>query len=193
MHEDGLDDNFRARLAAVTRGAAGLIPLVGGPLGEVLSQITPKQRQDRLVSYIRLLASRLERLEAQDIDRLLSDSERIDLVERGGYAAAASTTADRIGYVATLVMNGLTADETNIVRRKRLLALFEQLDNDEVALLNAYGQSYANSSADHWNNIQRPPPTHLGSGQKEFEAEKLFDLGRQNLLRLGLLEKSSQI
>ena len=84
---------------------------------------------------------------------------------------------------------GLESDETNIIRRKRLLGLFAEIDDDEFLLLNAYGQSYGGLDASVWSTIDRPSPAHLGSSAEQLDETKLYDLGKQNLLRLGLLQR----
>lgn len=193
---DDLDDNWRDRLASGAKGAVSIVPLVGGPLGELVGEIIPGLRQDRVVQYLRSLAERVETLEEEKQQALFDDQERIDLVETGGHLAARATTSERIERIATIVFRGLSRDDVSIVRRKRLTQLLAQIDDDEMALLNAYGQTYGMSfdrtEKDPWDSINRPGPVHFGSTSDEFESSELFELGRDNLLRLGLIERKYQ-
>lgn len=185
---DELDNSWVDYTALVKKIAAGIIPIVGGPLGEVIAEAIPQLRQDRIVQYLRQLNERIETLEKEHVERILADEERIDLVETGGHLAARSTTPDRISKIAEIVFRGLCEEEVNIIRRKRLLALFGEVDDDEFLLLNAYGQSQGLGRTDAWDAIDRPAPAHLGSSQEEIDKTELYGLGQQNLLRLGLLE-----
>ncbi|PKP80383.1 MAG: hypothetical protein CVT79_16175 [Alphaproteobacteria bacterium HGW-Alphaproteobacteria-18] len=187
---DALDRNTRDVLAAVAKGAVGAVPFVGGILSEIISEIIPGQRQDRLVKYLRLLEQRLSQLEQDKIDRAISDPERIDLFERGAHQAVRATTDKRIAQIVEIVFNGMSRDDADIVRRKRLAGLLDQLDNDEIAILNAYGQSYGSAGSDPWTEIPRPAPANMQSTTSEIDDDALFNLGQENLLRLGLLRRN---
>jgi len=186
---DDLDKDWRDRLASVARAVVSVAPYVGGPLAELVTKTIPRLRQDRIVEYLRLLDKRLARLERERIDRILADPEKVDLIESGGFLAARATSSDRISRIAEVVFRGLESDEVSLVRRKRLLGLFGELDDDEFLLLNAYGQSYGEAGSEAWDAVDRPSPAHLGSSQEELSEAKLYDLGGEHLLRLGLLQR----
>ena len=57
---DELDKDWRDHTALVTRIASSLVPLVGGPLGEVIVGAIPRLRQDRIVEYLRLLERKFD-------------------------------------------------------------------------------------------------------------------------------------
>ena len=186
---DQLDSDWRDRAALVTKIAASFVPVFGGPLAELITEVIPRQRQERIVEYLRQLDARLTNLEKERVGRILADAEKIDLIESGGYLAARATTSDRISKIAEIVFRGLKADEVNDMRRKRLLGLFGEIDDDEFLLLNAYGQSYGGLDSSAWNAIDQPPPAHFGSSKEQLDDAKLYDLGKQSLLRLGLLQR----
>ena len=185
---DRLDADWRDRAALVTKIAASLVPVVGGPLAELITEAIPRLRQERIVEYLRDLDARTATLETEQANRILDDVEKIDLVESGGYLAARATTSERISRIAEIVFRGLEADEANAIRRKRLLALFGDVDDDEFLLLNAHGQSYGGNGSDAWDAVDRPEPAHLESSRGQLDNAKLYDAGREHLLRLGLLQ-----
>ena len=148
---DQLDSDWRDRAALVTKVAASLVPVVGGPLAEVVTEVIPRLRQDRIVEYLRELDARLAILEQENVDCFLASAEKIDLIESGGHLAARATSSERISRLAEIVFRGLKTDETNLVRRKRLLGLFGEIDDDEFLLLNAYGQSYGGEGSQAWD------------------------------------------
>ena len=73
---DQLDNDWRDRAALVTKVAGSLVPVVGGPLAELVTEIIPRLRQDRIVEYLRVLNTRMASLEREKVDGLLADAER---------------------------------------------------------------------------------------------------------------------
>ena len=187
--DDDLESGETDKLAAITRGVTSLVPMVGGLLGELITAAIPNQRADRIAKYLKELNERIETLEATKQSAVRDDPERIDLIELGGYQAARATTDDRISKITEVVFSGLSGEDADIVRRKRLLNLLGQVDSDELLLLNAYGQSYGGSGDEAWDKVNRPEYTHLGSDTDALDKEALFEASRENLLRLGLLEQ----
>ena len=185
---DQLDKNWLDDIAQVTKIAASLVPVIGGPLAELITERIPRMRQDRIVEYLRQLNARLETLEKEKVEHILADVEKIDLIESGGFLAARATTSDRITKIAEIVFRGLREDEVDLIRRKRLLDLFGEIDDDEFLLLNAYGQCTGLGS-NAWDSIDRPGPATIGSSQEEIDRSELYKLGEQNLLKLGLLQR----
>lgn len=189
---ESLDSNTRDHLVALTRGAANAVPFVGGLLGELITSIIPEQRHDRIVAYLRELGSRLEQMEQAAMQSALRNPEKIDLIESGGHLSVRATTPHRIAQIAEVVASGLTSDEAEIVRRKRLLALLGEIDDDEVTILTAYGHTYGrgiNGSGSAWERVNRPQPARMSAGRELVEQNKLYELGQDRLLRLNLLER----
>jgi hypothetical protein len=187
---DPLESQLRDELVAVGRAVANTIPLFGGAIGELLSVGVPKQRTERIVAYIRMLEARIANIEAQGRAEMLHDPEKLDLIEEGAFQSARATNERRIEQIVELVVKGLTASEADIVRRKRLATLLGELDDDEIALLNAYGRSYGGADRTAFSQIQRPEPTHLGSSPEALESDRLYQAGKDHLLRLELLKRN---
>ncbi len=189
---DELDKNWKDHLAMVTKLAGALMPVIGGPLSELIVQTIPRLRQERIVEYLRLLDERVIKLEQTSIAVVLADEERIDLVETGGHLAARATSFDRIAMIAEIVGRGLCSEDARFIRRKRRLErrldLFGEIDDDEFSILAAFGQSVGRLRSDKWDQIDRPAPAMLGSSPEKIDDRKLYEAGIQKLLRLGLLE-----
>ncbi|MDR6853616.1 hypothetical protein J2Y54_003136 [Sphingomonas sp. BE123] len=190
---DDLDNSARDHLVAITRGAVNAVPFVGGLLGELVTATIPRQRQDRIATYLRKVEERLATFEAAEAKAALQNPEKIDLIEAGGYLAVRATNAERIRQIADVVAHGLARDDADVIRRKRLLSLLGEIDDDEVAILSAYGQSYGGNAAAAWEKIDRPTPAGLGGGRALVEENQLFELGTNHLLRLNLLERRFNI
>lgn len=187
---DRLDPNWRDRVASVTRVAASLVPIVGGPLAEVVTEAIPRLRQERIVEFLRQLEARLACLERDRVESIFNDPEAIDMVESGGHLAARAVTSERLSRITELVFRGLATHDADTIRRKRLLVLLGEIDDDEFLLLHAYGQSYGGGGSEAWDAVDRPEPTVLGSSREQLESAELYDVGIQHLLRLGLLQRN---
>jgi hypothetical protein len=187
---DDLESNSRDKLVSAARGALSAVPFVGGLLGELISNVIPNQRHDRIVEYLRNLEDRISQMEEGEAKIALASPEKIDLIESGGFQAARATTGERINLIAHAVANGLCAKETEVVRRKRLLKLLGEIDDDELAILVAYGRSYAGGHHDAFGNINIPEPSHLGAERELIDLNKLYELGKNRLVQLGLLRKN---
>ncbi|MFG6159645.1 hypothetical protein ACGTNG_12635 [Halomonas sp. 1390] len=189
--DDGLDDNFKDKLLAIGKGVAGVCPY-GGVVAEVVSSVIPGQRVDRITEYLRQLSLRVDAMDEQVKKEIARSPNKIDLVEEGGHQAARAISRNRIEMIVSAVERGLTEDEAEVLRRKRLLKLLGELDDDELALLNAYGQSYGGGAGEDnpFENVNMPHPPNLSSGPEEIDKYQLFQAGRDSLLRLKLLRKN---
>lgn len=188
--QDGLDSDFRDQLVAIGKGVAGLVPIAGGTVAEIVGAIIPEQRADRIATYLRALASRVDELTVEVRTALAANPESIDLIEEGGFQAARATSSQRIEQIVEAVSNGLRADDADVIRRKRLLLLLGELDDDEINILNAYGRAYGGLDRDAFANINLPDPAHLQSSVEVIDQNQLYQAGRKHLLRLGLLKKN---
>lgn len=188
--QDGLDSDFRDQLVAIGKGVAGLVPIAGGTVAEIVGAIIPEQRADRIATYLRALASRVDELTVEVRTALAANPEKIDLIEEGGFQAARATSSQRIEQIVEAVSNGLRADDADVIRRKRLLLLLGELDDDEINILHAYGRAYGGLDRDAFANINLPDPAHLQSSVEVIDQNQLYQAGRKHLLRLGLLKKS---
>jgi hypothetical protein len=187
---DGLGDGLRDKLVAIGKGIAGTIPIAGGIVAEVVGMVIPGQRADRIAAYLRALTSRIDDLAEEVRDGITSNAEKIDLIEEGGFQSARATSRARITQIVEAVSRGLSEDDADVVRRKRLLLILGQLDDDELNLLNAYGRSYAGADRQAFEKVNRPDPPHLQSAPSAIDKNQLYEVGKAHLARLGLLKKN---
>jgi len=191
---DAMDDNFRDMLVAAGKGIVGAVPIAGSGFAEGLGVVVKKQRLDRIVYYVRGLEARLKVVEESVRKKIFKNVDKIDFIEAGMYQSARATTHGRIDSILEIVSRGLAVDATETIRRKRFLYLLAEIDDDEVAVLNAYGQSYMRpmndrNGLDPWDKVNRPSRPHINSSNEEREQMQLYRMGEEKLLRLGLLEK----
>jgi hypothetical protein len=184
-----LDTNLKDRIAAGLRALVSAVPIAGGLLSEIVTEIIPGQRQERFAFFLQRLAVRLSDMEVELASMRLSDPSRIDFIETGSLQAVRAITNDRIEHIAEVVARGISSDDLNVIRRKRVLAILGELDDDEIAILTVYGKSYTGTVENVWDKLQRPDPVHLQSSVDDMDQNALYKIGQDHLLRVGLLER----
>ncbi|WP_126174468.1 hypothetical protein [Altericroceibacterium xinjiangense] len=118
------------------------------------------------------------------------NAEKIDLIEQGGCQAARATSKERIDRIVEAVRQGLKESDADVTRRKRLLSILGEIDDDELSLLNAYGRTYGGGDRNPLSAVNRPDPIHTQSTLAQIEQNHLYQAGREHLLRLGLLMRN---
>ena len=189
---DELDRTWRDHLVTGTSSLAALIPVVGAPLAELLIGVLPQMREDRIVEYLRRVREKVDALEG-NMESILTDKENIDLIETGGSMAARATTHKRIARIAEIVSRGLTSKETAAIRRKRLLVMFGEIDDDEFLLLKKYydvGPAILGErDASGLGATAYDEPSSQGASEEGIDKSTLYEAGKQHLLQLGLIER----
>lgn len=187
---DPLANDYRDQLVAIGKGTVSLVPLLGGPLAEIIGVAIPNQRADRIATYVRGLDARIDQISDDVRAELASNFAKIDLIVEGAYQSARALSQERVEQIAEAVARGLAEDDADVIRRRRLLVLFGELDDDEVALLNAYGRSYGGADRQAFEQINRPDPVHMQSPGDAVERDRLYKVGQEHLLRLELLKRN---
>ena len=84
--------NASDHLAAALKALAGVVPVVGGAIAELVGTIIPNQRMDRVVRFATALEARLSALECRSIQGELSNEHFSDLLEDALQQAARATS-----------------------------------------------------------------------------------------------------
>lgn len=180
-------------IVSASKGLVGAVPIAGSLLAEIIGNIIPNQRVDRIVRFVQLLDERLANLEQETAKARLVAPGGIDLLEDAFTQAARATTEERLEQIASIVANGIAPAELNEAETKRMLWLLGQLNDIEVVLLRArLVQSTGDHQADaEWRakheEVLRPRSPHLGSPREEVEEAMLHASYTQHLVDLGLL------
>ncbi len=130
-----LNNNKIDHLTSLGKATVGLVPFAGPILAEVLSEIVPNQRFDRLVKYVKTLDEKLSQIPIEKIKTLLANDEVIDLIEEGFVQASRAITDERREYIATIIKNGIDSEAVEIQDSKYLLRLLNELNDLEIIWL----------------------------------------------------------
>ena len=107
MTENELEKNKTDLLTSAAKSVFGALPVAGPLLSELIGNLIPDQRIDRLSKYIIELERKLSDLSAERIRELLKDDECIDLFEEGFVQASRAITDERRTQIASVIRNGL--------------------------------------------------------------------------------------
>lgn len=183
-----LRHNDQDTKVALLKAVAGLVPVAGSTLAELIGMVISGQRQDRLAEFCELLSARLDGLEAGLRERIV-EPENIELIEEGATQAARAVSEQRRQYIASVVANGLDGDQRAKIEAKRLLNILAQIDDDQIIILASYVRR--NREDDQFfkrhESILAPVRAHLGSSQDELDRDTFYKLPRAMLRQLGLL------
>ena len=176
---------------ALLKGALSAIPILGGVVSEIVGTIIPDQRIERLEDYVRQLGEQLATIDHAEIAARMTNPESVDLFEDGAFASARALSSDKRERIARLVANGISGDDQSRIEAKRLIALIAQLDDDQVIRLTSYLHRNQRDRDFHVTHeaVLAPSRAHLGSSRDELDKAVVRDLGREELLRLGLLRE----
>lgn len=208
-----MDKHLPAELRATAsdRAVVGLRSLVdlvnvvapgwGSLFGELVGEVIPGQRQERMAEFLAQVARR-SRLTAEGLTELAvrlarveEAAQRLALFEEGARLAVASPEAERFQHVAHLVAGGLSADELEAARNRSLLRILDNLGVAEVEALRLIavrcaegrrGQPFADGPERQLlDGSDRDVPERFATYlmvRAQLEAQRLIFVGNRNFL-----------
>ena len=90
--KDQLDNNKTDLLVSAAKSAVGVVPIAGSLLSELVGNLIPNQRIDRLSKYVKELDDRISKIPTEKINSLLNNDDFIDLIEEGFVQASRAIT-----------------------------------------------------------------------------------------------------
>jgi hypothetical protein len=178
----------RVMISGIAAGIPLIGPLIGQTLFEVVSELIPNQRIDRLENYMRMLGEEIALLKIPNVDEAIKRPENIDLFEDGVYQAVRALTDKRKRLIAKAVAKGIASEEQSKMREKRILKILDDLDDQEVLILEAYGSDFVSARLQEI----RPPLASDADPVEKKERSWFFDWAVERLLRLNLLRNDGK-
>lgn len=191
-HENiNLNNNKTDWTVFTLKAGVNLVPFVGGSLAEIIGQLIPGQRIDRIQKYIELLDRSIKKLPENIVKELLKNELFISLVEDSFYLASRALTDERRRYIVKVVEHGMTNDESKINDSKYLLNLLSELNDNEIIWLRYFKERTIGQKQKfkqkHSNVLQKEIVT-LGSDSKVRKKVAIQDSYAEHLERLGLIK-----
>ena len=183
------DTKAMDRVAILGKGIFGPIPFVGPLVAEIIGNLIPNQRIDRIASLLKALESKIDEKERTKVEKRILEEKSIDLMEDGFMQAARALSEERIEHIASLLKNSLTDEDLEHSAYKRLLYLLGELNDIEVLILKSYsiiGEERTAFWAKHQDTLAAPA-VHSGVSQEQVDKGAIYETYKTNLTRLGLL------
>ncbi len=94
-----LDVKRNDRIASVLKATLGAIPFLGLLAVEIVENVVPNQRVERIVSFVKVLASKIDPDVKAKVEARMLEEKSIDLMEDGFLQAARALSEERIEYI----------------------------------------------------------------------------------------------
>lgn len=180
---------------SLAKSVLGVIPTVGTALSELVSIAIPNQRLERVTKYLIDLEKRMSLMEV-DLKAKVVDVDFSDLVEESLWQAARAVSQDRLDYIATLVVNGVSASNIEYIESKHLLKILSELNDIEIIWLRFYLNPVMSGDKEFRQKHEEllyPKVAFFESSQEEIDKSTLQVSYKNHLATLGLLEKKVEI
>jgi hypothetical protein len=178
-------------VAVIARSVVGAIPIFGQLATELVDQVVPNQRIDRIERLLHELDSRVDRLDPAGVRaKVLGEPLFTDLVEDAFWSAARAVSQERIEYVASLLTESLSVESVRAVEYKTLFRILGELNDVEVIMLSAHLMKNARDHEFHDRHkaaLDRHFAT-MGAPQEVHDRAAVQNAHTEHLVRLGLLE-----
>ena len=190
--EQLMDTKATDIIAILTKGGLGAIPYLGPIAAEIIGNLIPNQRIDRIFSLLKTLESKIDEEEKSKVEKRMLEEKSIDLMEDGFMQAARALSEERIEYIASLLKNGLTNEGLEHIQYKKLLFLLGELNDVEVLMLKSHSMIWAKRhefEKKHQDALAEPIALHRDP-QEKVDKHTIYKTYEANLVRLGLLSLS---
>jgi hypothetical protein len=99
-------------------------------------------------------------------------------------------TPERLEYIASLMKNSLSEEDTKVIQQKKLMSLLGDLNDIEVILLRSYAKHPSSDKEfqEKHREILTPRPAYMGASEEALEEATMFESYREHLARLGLVQ-----
>lgn len=179
-------------VAAIVKGTVGAVPLVGPIVAELVGNLIPQQRVDRIVTFMQELDRRLRDAQQtqERIRSRLEDPRVLDLLEDGLHQAARAVSEERKQHIASIVADGLSSENVDFLESKHLLSILNELNDVEVLVLASYSFQFQKQEghSGEWRQVTSFERPTLASPQQVVDRYAIQQSYRNHLMRLGLLK-----
>ena len=186
-----LDNDVKDNLIIpASKIASNFVPIIGPVLAEIVDIIIPNQRQDRITDFLKHLQ---EMISEDDLKKVKTLPERIEILEEGMLQAGLTPHRDRIPRMAQITARGITQDQIDRDKFSFLLETIKNISTTDLILLNYYKlyQEKQNTYGYHteFEDFQKKHGNlFLANHFEKQEKTSFLQRYQQHLISLGLLE-----
>ncbi|WP_286738869.1 hypothetical protein [Psychrobacter sp. UBA3068] len=200
-----LEPNSKDRLVSVAKAVAGTLPYIGTLVSELLDNIVPNLRFERIVVFLRELDSRVSQIDEklEHFKANLATEEGVDLLEEGMLQASRSISYDRKERLASILEKSLSTENLKYEESRKILNIFRELTDPEIIWLIYYSLEPRLGKGPHSDWVEQHPDvlnpiskTTTGLNEElendQLEQAALQDSYKETLLRLGLIQSNGR-
>ncbi|HPE14946.1 MAG TPA: hypothetical protein PLT65_03845 [Bacilli bacterium] len=201
MTEKNLKTNKMDIVVSATSATLGLIPYVGGFLSEIIQNVIPNQRQDRIVKFITSLNEELEQMKIsqEELKEKYLNLRYCNFTYSCFRYVCNEVYDEKINYYKHLLLDAISKDESNLIHLERILNILSKLDYYEIQYLRFYsdcnlgGTEIMNDVVNKigFNILQ--PSYYMGMQQDKMDEETYKQITLNNLCNEGLLAREIKI
>lgn len=190
-----LQADFRDYTTSILKSVFGAIPIVGPAAQELLGIIIPRQRMDRVITFVELLSQDLKELR-EDFESFLSrisDVKYSSLFYKACVGSADAYSEERIKYIKNIFIYGLRQTDMQVYKAEALLNLLNRVTDIEIVYLRMYYLLKWN--LERFKEYQEKtglfilqPNIYSGMTHEEIDDEVAKKIYLNNLVSYGLLE-----
>jgi hypothetical protein len=192
MDKDDLKTNKADWAVSVAKSVGGVVPFAGPLVNELIGNLIPNQRIDRLEKYILELDKRLSQIDENLTKKSFENKECIDLIEEGFAHASRATSDERREYIASIIANGLDEDKIAYSESKYLLKLLQDLNDIDIIWLRAFHLPNQEFVKTH-QSILNPDRADFDSKDRIKEKDALRNSYIKHIERLGLIKTKPKV
>lgn len=172
------------------------LPIAGPLISEIVNEIIPGDRIDRIADFCTMLDERISGIESKLLIGVLNDPEFVDLVEEALRQAARAISKERRTYLVELVATSLSKDKLEHLQSKHLMRILEELSDIEILWLKWYHLCSTREDRRpfedlHKNVLDFRLPT-MGSTEAEKDQHAIKQSYILHLDRCGLVEDQAR-
>ncbi|WP_282115450.1 hypothetical protein [Pseudoalteromonas arctica] len=193
---DTLKTDKRDRLVSVAKAASGVLPFIGTAVSELMDNVVPNLRFERVVIFLRELDERVSKVD-KDLEffkKNLDTELGVDLLEEALTQSSRSISKDRKKRLASIAEKALTKEKLKYEEARKVLNLYRELTDPEIIWLIYYSfrPTLGHGPHSEWMekhpNVLRPISRELSAPLEKRELAALQDSYKETLLRFGLIE-----
>lgn len=190
MSNKNLKNNNTDKLTSLAKSVVGAVPFAGTLLSELVENVIPNQRLERLSLYIGELDKKISKIPSEKIDLLIKSEFFIDLIEESFVQASRAFTDERRTYIAAIVTNGITDNSIELQDSKYLLKILQELNDIEIIWLRYYSNTSITGDSEFrkkHENILTGITVYINSEKEIQQKASLQENYKLHLERLGLV------
>lgn len=197
MKIEELNNNKNDYAATILSATLGVVPVVGSFLSELVTQVIPNQRMDRVVNFIKGIAVELEnqKIEIEELKKKIDNNYQYGAYLTRCFSNVANEMyEEKIEYYRNLCVSGLKGDEKNLIHCERLMHILCDLDFFEIQYLRYFYEprlartEMMNDVIEKLGFDRLYPSYTIGMDENRTREETYKQLTLNNLEKNGLLD-----